>query len=147
MKYKKELADGVKVGESLTIEELKTKKRGRPCLLGEDMDRQLQEYIKSLREAKAVINTAIVVSAAEGIIKSYNGGLLESNGGHIKCTKHWAKHFLTRLGYVKQKATTKASISNIDFEAQFEQFLFYIQTIIEMEDIPNELVISLRAGQ
>ena len=43
MKYKKEFADQVKVGESLTIEELKTKKRGRPCLLGEEMDRQLQE--------------------------------------------------------------------------------------------------------
>ena len=71
------------------------------------MERQLQEYIKSLREAKAVINSSIVISAAEGIVKSYNSGLLESNGGHIKCTKHWEKHFLTRFGYVKRKATTK----------------------------------------
>ena len=44
--------------------------------------------------------------------------------------------------YVKRKATTKASISNIDFEAQKEWFLFDIRTIIEMEDIPNELVIN-----
>ena len=36
------------------------------------MDRQLQEYIKSLREAKAVINSAIVISAAEGIVKSHD---------------------------------------------------------------------------
>ena len=55
-------------------------------------------YIES---ATALSDTAIVISAAEGIVKSYNSGLLESNGGHIKCTKHWAKHFLTRLGYVK----------------------------------------------
>ena len=124
--YKKELAKRVKLGESLKIEKLKTNKRGHPYLLGEELDRQLQEHIKSLREAKAVINSSIVVSAAEGIVKSQNSGLLESNGGHIKCTKHWAKHFLSRLGYVKRKATTKASMSNIDFEAQKEQFLFDI---------------------
>jgi len=46
------------------------------------MDRQLQEYIKNLREAKAVINSAIVISAAEGIIKSHDGSLLESNRVH-----------------------------------------------------------------
>ena len=105
------------------------------------MDRQLQEYIKSLREAKVVINSAIVISIPEGIVKSHDSNLLESNGGHIKCTKHWAKYFLNRLGYVKQKATTK-SISSVDFTTQKEQFLFDIQTIIEMEDILNELVIN-----
>ena len=101
MNYKKELANRVKVGGSLTIEKLETNKRGHLYLLGEEMDRQLQEYIKSLREAKAVINSAIVISAAEGIVKSHDSNLLESNGGHIKCTKHWAKYFLNRLGYVK----------------------------------------------
>ena len=97
--YKKELDIRVKVGGSLTIEKLDAKKRGHPYLFGEAMDRQLQEYIKSLREAKAVINSAIVISAAEGIIKSHDSNLLECNGGHIKCTKHWAKHFLNPLGY------------------------------------------------
>lgn len=101
-KYKKELAKRVKVEDkSLTIKELKTKKRGRLCLLGKELDRQLQEYIKSLREAKAVINTTIVIATAEGIVKCYNSDLLESNGGHIRCTKHWAQHFLSRLGHVK----------------------------------------------
>ena len=58
--YKKELASRVKLGaESLKIEKLKTKKRGHPYLLGEEMDRQLQEYIKSLREAKAQMHKAL----------------------------------------------------------------------------------------
>ena len=102
MNYKKELASRVKIGESLTIEKFETK-RGHPYLLGEEMYRQLQEHIKSLREAKAVINCAIciVISAAEEIVKSHDSNLLESNGGHIKCTKHWARHFLNWLGYVK----------------------------------------------
>ena len=39
--YKKELANRVKVGGSLTTKKLETKKRGNPYLLGEEMDRQL----------------------------------------------------------------------------------------------------------
>ena len=88
------------------------------------MDRQLQEYVKSLRKSKTIVNSTIVLSAAEGIAKSHDSGLLACNGGHIKCTKQWAKHFLTRLGYVRRKGTTKASLSDIDFEAQKDQFLF-----------------------
>ena len=88
MNYKKELVNQVKVGGSLTIEKLTTKKRGHSYLQGQEMDRQLQEYIKSLREAKSVINSTIVISAAEGIVKSHDSNLLESNGGHVKCTKH-----------------------------------------------------------
>jgi len=94
------------------------------------MDRQLQEDIKCLREAKAVINSAIVISAAEGIVKNHDSNLLESNGGHIKCTKHWAKHFLNQLGYVKRKATTKASISSVDFTAQKEQFFLIFRALL-----------------
>ena len=102
--YKKELARRVRLKQSLTIDKLPKKKRGHPYLLGEEMDRQLQEYIKSLREAKAVINSSIVISAAEGIVKGTDQSLLAVNGGHIKCSKDWAKHFLTRIGYVKRKA-------------------------------------------
>lgn len=143
-KYRQELASRVKLGKNLTIEELQTKKRGHSYMLGEEMDRQLQEYVKSLRESKTVVNSTIVLPAAEGIVKSHDSGLLSCNGGHIKCTctKQWAKHFLTRLGYVRRKATTKASLSDIDFEAQKYQFLFDIQTIFEMKEIPSELVIN-----
>ena len=140
--YKKEVAMRFRLGESSKIEKLTEKKRGHPFLLGEELDRQLQEYMKSLRENKSVINSAIVISAAEGIIKSHKSDLLESNGGHIKLTKSWAKHFLSRLGYVKRRATTKASISHVDFAAQKEQFLFDIRTIIEMKDIPQDLVVN-----
>lgn len=86
-----------------------------------------------------MINSSIVISAAEGIVKGTDQSLLAVNGGHIKCSKDWAKNFLT---HVKRKATTKASISDVDFEAQRAQFLFDIQTVIEMEDIPSELVIN-----
>ena len=51
------------------------------------MDRQLQGYIKRL------INSTIAIIAAEGIIKGHDSNLLETNGGHIKCTKHGKNFF------------------------------------------------------
>ena len=141
-KYKSELSVRVKLGLDLTIKKLERKRRGHPYLLGEEMDKQLLGYVKSLREAKTVVNSSIVVSAAVGIVKSHDSGLLESNGGHIKCTKQWAKHFLSQMGYVKRKATTKASVSVVDFEAKKEQYLYDIHAMIDMEEIPKELVIN-----
>ena len=94
-KYRQELASRIKLGKKLTIEELQTKKRCHPYVLSEEMVRQLQEYVKSLRESKTIVNSTIVHSAAEGIVKSHDSGLLACNGGYIKCTKQWAKRFLT----------------------------------------------------
>lgn len=50
--YKKERTMQFKLGQSADIDELTMKKRGHPFLLGEELDRQLQEYIKGLRESK-----------------------------------------------------------------------------------------------
>lgn len=141
-KYKKEVAQRFKLGMPMEIKKLPEKKRGYPCLLGRELDNQLQEYVKGLREGNSVINSVIVISAALGIVKSHNSHLLEVNGGHIQLSKEWAKSFLGRMGFVKRKATTKASVSSLDFAALKDQFLFDIQTIIEMEEIPKELVIN-----
>ena len=63
-----------------------------------------------------MINTAIVIAAAEGIVKSCDSNLLKSNGGHIECKKHWALSFLQRIGYVKRRANTKSKVSVAAFE-------------------------------
>ena len=78
-------------------------KKGRPLLLGEELDRQVQAYIKCLRESGAVINTAIVMAVSEGIVKSHDCNLLKVNGGHIACNKNWAKSLLSRLGYLREE--------------------------------------------
>jgi len=56
-------------GEPITISALKTKERGRPLLLGAELDAAVQEHIQSFRLANGVVNT-IVVMAAEGIISA-----------------------------------------------------------------------------
>ena len=46
------------------------------------------------------------------------------------------------MGFVKRTANTKAKVNPSDFESYKQQFVFDIQTIMEMDEIPRELVIN-----
>ena len=140
--YRSQLKLKKQSGSEVTVESLDHKKRGRPFLLGEELDHQVQAYIKCLRENGAVINTQIVMAVAEGIVKSHDSNLLRVNGGHIACGKSWAKSLLSRLGYVKRRASTKMKVLPSDFEACKSQFLFDVKCVIELEEIPKDLVIN-----
>jgi len=47
-----------------TVPELPNKKMGRPLHIGEQADRQVQEYICFLRATGSTVNTVVVISAA-----------------------------------------------------------------------------------
>ena len=76
------------------------------------------------------------------LIKSYDSNLLQCNGGHIVCGKHWAKKFLHRMGYVKRRANTTVKVSVLEFERYKAQFIFDINAIVEMEEIPPDLILN-----
>ena len=78
-------------------------KRGRPLLLGENLDRQVKSYISAVHEKQGIINTAITVACGEAIVKKTDKNLLRENGGPIELTKVWAKSLLQRLNFVKRK--------------------------------------------
>ena len=88
----------------LEVQELPCKKAGKPLLLGEELDKQVREYVKYLRdlECGAVVNSAIVIAAAEGIVMNKDSNLLACNGGGINLTKYWGKSLLRRMGIVKK---------------------------------------------
>ena len=140
--YRSQLKFKKQSGSEVSVKSLDNKKRGRPFLLGEELDRQVQAYIKCLRENGAVINTQIVMAVAEGIVKSHDSNLLKVNGDHITCSKSWAKSLLSRLGYVKRRASTKMKVLPSDFEACKIQCLFDVKCIIDLEEIPKDLVIN-----
>ena len=71
-------------------------------MLGADLDAVVQEYIQSLRIAGGVVNTLMVMAAAEGIVAVRDVSKLVCHGGHIEITKTWARSLLIRMGYVKQ---------------------------------------------
>ena len=59
------------------ITELPSKKRGRPFLLGTELDRKVKAYWLSLRSCGAVVNTAITLACAKGIVINEDPGLLD----------------------------------------------------------------------
>ena len=56
---------------------------GRPLLLGKNLDLLVKAYITALRKAGGVVNTSVVICAAQGIIAAKNHVLLAEHGGHI----------------------------------------------------------------
>ena len=62
------------------ITTLPHKKRGRHCLLGECIDKQLQLYLKKICDHGGVITASVVVAAARGIIISEDRSKLAEFG-------------------------------------------------------------------
>ena len=71
---------------------LPMKKRGRPVLLGEDLDRKLQIGVVSVR---------ITITAAKGIVLSYNRSMLVEFRGHVRLNRSWAYSLLNRMQFVR----------------------------------------------
>jgi len=103
--WKKAIADE----ESKTqqpVTELKSKKRGRPSMLPDEITTLIMKYINAIREAGGIINTAIVIAAGLGIVKRMDPQLLECNGGHV-VLKSWAKYLLAKMKFVKNHKETQ----------------------------------------
>ena len=141
--YTTELATRSKQNDTSEITTLPMKKRGRPLTLGEDLDRDVQKYIRALRQTGAPVSAQLVQAAAEGIVTSKDRNLLVENGGHIALTRGWAISILKRMGYVKRKATTKTSIlSNSEVQAKKHKFLSEISGMVAEHKIPDQLVLN-----
>ena len=111
-------------------------------LLGEELDRKVKLYLNAMRSRGAVINTSVVVAVANGVVASEGDYLLACNGGHIEITRYRAKDLLGRMGFVKRRGTTKAKVTVEDFDAVKEQYLLDIKNVIEMDEIPDDLVLN-----
>ena len=77
------------------------KKRGRPLLLGEQLDKQVKDYISYLRAQGCIINTHVVIAVGKGIVMGKGSNLLDCNDGSLVLTKDWARNILNRMGMVK----------------------------------------------
>ena len=82
----------------ILIQSLPSKKRGRPLLLGSELDEQVKSYIKDIREKGGGIDTTVLIASAEAMVKKVDKNLLKEYGD---LTPTWAKSLLHRIGYVK----------------------------------------------
>ena len=85
---------------------LPTKPMGRPLLISEEADRQVQKFVRFLRDSGSAVDTSVVIATGEGVLASIDANLL------ITCpfTKYWAKSVLTQMGMVKRKVSNKATV-------------------------------------
>ena len=131
-KFLQEISRRKRAGEAVTVEALENKKTGRPLMLGQDLDKQVQSHLAAPLESGAVVNTAIVIACAMDIVKSHNSNLLQCNGGHIVLSKPWVKSLMERMGLVKRRASTKAKVSLPEFDRLKAQFLFDVKAVMEL---------------
>lgn len=117
--------------KSYTIEEILPHKRGRPLLLGEDLDVEVKAYVESVCSLGGVLNTDIVLASAQGIISSKDRTLLNA----LAPGRSWAKSLLMRMGFVKRKGTTKAEKITIENFESTKESLDDIYATVLMEDI------------
>ena len=103
---------------------------------------KLKEYIKEIRASGGVVNTAITLAAAKGIVMAKDANILVENGGYLNLTKDWAKRLMARMGLVKRKATTVLKVTPEEFADLKEQYLTDIETISKFEAIPKDLIIN-----
>ena len=123
--------------EKSSLAQLPMQKRGRPLMIGEKLEGQVKHYLMEIRKRGGVVNAAIALAVGKGIVR--NGDLPYKD---VELTKDWAKYLLSRMGLVKRKASTSAKVSVENFERKRELFLHEVKLVMEMEDIPAELVIN-----
>ena len=143
--YDKELRrkrTSTEIGDDLAVTELPSKKRRKPFLLGDKIDAEVQTILRAMRDSGAVVNTSITIATGTGVVRKRDKSLLKENGGSLELTKNWAKSILYRMGFVKRRGNTKAKVSVLHFEALKTQFLFDIKAVVEMQEIPPELIIN-----
>jgi len=55
------------------------------------VETQVREYIKESRASGCVINTAVIIAAAKGIVMATDANVLLENGGYLDLSKEWAR--------------------------------------------------------
>lgn len=128
--------------QNIDVIEIQPKKRGRPLLIGNELDSKVQSYVNVLRKNTSVINVAIILSAARGIVMKTDKHLLTEFGGHIELSKHWAKSLLARMNFVKRRGSTACKTEIENFPELKENFLCRIRQAVSEDDIPPQLVIN-----
>ena len=89
------------------------------------------------------MSASIVVAASKGILLSIDRTQLAEFGGHIHLSGEWAYKLLHLMNFVKRKATTaKSKHAPEDFARLKQVFLDEVVGVVEMEEVPPELILN-----
>ena len=128
--------------DDIGVDALPVQKRGRPLLVGKDLDSLIQQYVLSIREKRGAVNTSIVIAGARGLLKRMDRTRLAEYGGPATLTKGWARSLLRRMKFSRRMCTTQAQISPEHVEELRAEFLREIIDIVQFEEIPPSLIFN-----
>lgn len=110
-------------GQAVVVKALPVKKRGRPPLLGEKMDKSLQELILSMRGRGSPITTTITVGLARGLLLKSKNLSLDGFADSPELSREWAKSVLRRMGFTKRRANSTSKVLPDNF-AEIKKTIF-----------------------
>jgi len=95
---------------------------------------QLQKLIGDMRSQGTAIGTTVVIGVGTEVMMKHTG-----KKPAVKLTKEWAMSVLHRLGY---KANSKCKVLSDNFEEIKSNFLADVRAVVEIEDVPLNLIIN-----
>lgn len=138
-KYQDQLKAAEKIG-SAPDKELIPLPRGRPLLLGADIDEKVRKFIMALRYRGGQATFSIAIAVAKALIDTGNDEGLKV----IQFGKDWAQSFYRRMGFQKRAATTgKVTIPEGARKEAELVYLYDIVNKIETNEIPPQLVFNM----
>ena len=85
------------------------------------------------------VNTAVVMSCSKGILMYEDASMLSRV---YRSKQRLGTILISRMGFVKHKATTKMKVTVENFAELKSDYLLEIKNVIAMDKIPAELVIN-----
>ena len=79
------------------VNEIGTKKQGRPRILPEELMKKSIDIIKALPLKATPVSYSVMAAVARGVVISHDRSLLVEDGGHLKFSDNWAKQILYKV--------------------------------------------------
>ena len=113
--------------------------RGRPLLLGNDIDEKVRKYIMTLRYKGGQAAFSIAIAVAKTLIERGDNKSLKV----LKFGKDWAQSLFRRMGFKKRAATTGKVVIPEGARKEAELiYLYNIVTKIGTHSFPHQLVFN-----
>ena len=121
--------------EPIVVSKLHEKKRGRPLLVGEEIEAQIWEFIRETRASGRVVNTCVTLAAVTGIVMAKDANiwrLPEFDKGLDQTTDD-------QNGFIKPPLQLKFMLRILKNQKIVSTDL---KTISKFEAMPKEIVIN-----
>ena len=106
------------------------------------LDKKVQKWVHDTRMQGGLINTSVVVAAADNIVMRFAKHKLKRFGGDITITKNYARSLLNRMGLVKHRNSNRNVKMPNDFDVIKTNFISRLKSVVSENIVPETLIIN-----